>query len=78
MGRQCPGPLPPDVPAAGYSEFGVEHAARLHALEMLWVRSLLGGAVQVKGRIVNVSSISAGSDIDWDNLNQEKGFSSHK
>lgn len=33
---------------------------------------------QVKERIVNVSSISAGSDIDWENLNQEKGFNSHK
>ena len=33
---------------------------------------------QVKERIVNVSSISAGSDIDWDNLDQEKGFNSHK
>lgn len=26
---------------------------------------------------MNVSSISAGSRLDWDNLNQEKGFSSH-
>jgi NAD(P)-dependent dehydrogenase (short-subunit alcohol dehydrogenase family) len=31
----------------------------------------------VTKRIVNVSSISANSSIDFDNLNQEKGFSSH-
>lgn len=31
----------------------------------------------VKARIINVSSISAGSRIDFDNLNQEKGFSQH-
>jgi hypothetical protein len=43
------------------------------------VRALLDGVYwQVKERIINVSSISAGSDIDWDNLNQEKGFNSHK
>lgn len=32
---------------------------------------------RVKERIVNVSSISAGSRIDFGNLNAEKGFSSH-
>lgn len=31
----------------------------------------------VKERIVNVSSISAASSIDWDNLQQEKGYSNH-
>lgn len=32
---------------------------------------------QITSRIVNVSSISAGSTMHWDNLNQERGFSSH-
>jgi len=31
----------------------------------------------VTSRIVNVSSISASSRIDFNNLNQEKGYSSH-
>lgn len=32
---------------------------------------------RVKERVVIVSSMSAGSHIDFDNLNQEKGYSSH-
>jgi NAD(P)-dependent dehydrogenase (short-subunit alcohol dehydrogenase family) len=31
----------------------------------------------LQDRVVNVSSISAGSSIDWDNLQQEKGYSDH-
>lgn len=31
----------------------------------------------ITDRIINVSSISAGSHVDWDNLQMEKGFSSH-
>ena len=31
----------------------------------------------VTDRIVNVSSISAGSNMDWDNLNGEKRFTDH-
>ncbi len=27
---------------------------------------------------MNISSISAGGSLDFDNLNQEKGFSSHE
>lgn len=31
----------------------------------------------ITDRIINVSSISAGSHVDWDNLQMEKGFASH-
>lgn len=52
--------------------------------EMTWAVNVLAPFLltsllleSVKERIVNVSSISAGSNIDFDNLNQEKEFSSH-
>jgi NAD(P)-dependent dehydrogenase (short-subunit alcohol dehydrogenase family) len=52
--------------------------------EMTWAVNVLAPFLltslllqSVNERIVNVSSISAGSSIDFDNLNQEKGFSSH-
>ena len=32
---------------------------------------------RIRDRVINVSSISASSSIDWNNLQQEKGFSSH-
>ncbi|KAK9827406.1 hypothetical protein WJX81_008695 [Elliptochloris bilobata] len=52
--------------------------------EMTWAVNvlapfLLGVLLQdaVTGRIVNVSSISAGRDLDWGNLNQERRYSAH-
>ncbi|KAK9917710.1 hypothetical protein WJX75_007423 [Coccomyxa subellipsoidea] len=57
------------------TEDGYEQTWAVNVLAPFLLTSLLVDAV--KERIVNVSSISAGSRIDFDNLNQEKGFSSH-
>ena len=41
------------------------------------LRSAVCWPPQVTERIINVSSISAGSSIPWDNLNAERSYSSH-
>ncbi|KAL0047483.1 hypothetical protein WJX82_004625 [Trebouxia sp. C0006] len=57
------------------SEDGYEMTWAINVLAPFLLTSLLKDVVT--DRIVNVSSISAGSSIDFDNLQQEKGFSSH-
>ncbi|KAL0037733.1 hypothetical protein WJX77_009988 [Trebouxia sp. C0004] len=57
------------------SEDGYEMTWAVNVLAPFLLTSLLKDIIT--DRIVNVSSISAGSSIDFDNLQQEKGFSSH-
>lgn len=57
------------------SEDGFELTWAVNVVAPFLLQSLL--LSQVKDRIVNVSSISASASLDWGNLNQEKGFSSH-
>lgn len=57
------------------SEDGFELTWAVNVLAPFLLTALLKDIVTE--RIVNVSSISAGSRIDFDNLQQEKGFSSH-
>ncbi|CAL5223777.1 g6342 [Coccomyxa viridis] len=54
---------------------GYELTWQVNVLAPYVLGALLVNAV--KERIVNVSSISAGSRINFDNLNQEKGFDQH-
>ncbi|KAL3130781.1 hypothetical protein ABBQ38_000124 [Trebouxia sp. C0009 RCD-2024] len=57
------------------SEEGFEMTWAINVLAPFLLTSLLKDTITE--RIVNVSSISASSRIDFDNLQQEKGFSSH-
>ncbi|CAL8463520.1 g3054 [Coccomyxa elongata] len=57
------------------TEDGFEQTWAVNVLAPFLLTSLL--VKSVKERIINVSSISASSRIDFDNLNQEKGFSAH-
>lgn len=57
------------------SEDGFELTWAVNVMAPFLLTSLLLG--DITERIVNVSSISAGSSLDFDNLQQEKGFSSH-
>ena len=57
------------------SEDGFEMTWAINVLAPFLLASLLQDAVT--GRIVNVSSISAGRDLDWGNLNQVGLLSGH-
>lgn len=57
------------------SEDGYELTWAVNVMAPFLLTSLLLDSITE--RIVNVSSISASSSIDFDNLQQEKGFSSH-
>ncbi|KAK9837903.1 hypothetical protein WJX74_007474 [Apatococcus lobatus] len=54
---------------------GFEMTWSVNVMAPFLFTSLLLDSIQ--DRIVNVSSISAGSSVDFSNLQQEKGFSSH-
>lgn len=57
------------------TEDGFEQTWAVNVLAPYLLTACLASVVSE--RVVNVSSISAASNIDWDNLQQEKGFSSH-
>eukprot|EP00892_Ulva_mutabilis_P002437 jgi/Ulvmu1/12194/UM085_0058.1 len=57
------------------TEDGFEQTWAVNVLAPYVLTASLASAV--RERVINVSSISAASCIDWDNLQQENGFSSH-
>ncbi|KAG7673215.1 hypothetical protein Ndes2526B_g03363 [Nannochloris sp. 'desiccata'] len=59
------------------SSSGLELTWAVNVAAPFLLTSLLLAQNSIKERIVNVASVSASSSIDFDNLQQEKGYSAH-